>query len=196
MTSRALALALCLPCAAQAAPVPPPRLVTAEAVVKPPQGNPRDLAAKLVSAPFLAGVAKSPTALGPLRWERDPAAWLAARLKAAVDPDRGTVTLRLEGCPRREAVALLSAVVEAYKGDALKRGELAAAQAAQREVLVQLVIAQRNAQAGGAIQVIAANNLDFDLAPAGPTKAAVDKGVLQAPRIVQPGLPGKGRPPR
>jgi hypothetical protein len=172
--------------------VPPHRLVTAEAVLKP-LGNPRDLAAKVVSAPFLTGVAGSRAGQAGLRWERDPAAWLAARLNAAVDPDRGTVTLRLEGCPRRGAVSLLSAVVEAYKADALGQGR-GAAQLRERDVLVRFVLAQQvNAQAGvaGAIQL---NESTFDVAALGPSKATVDKSVLRAPRVVQPLVPGMAAP--
>src|SRR4051812_8648492 len=88
-----LTLALCATHAATAAPVPPPRLVTAEAVVKPLNGTARELAARLSSRPFMVEVAKAIRAASPgcLSGEKDPAGWLAARLKVAVDADRGTV---------------------------------------------------------------------------------------------------------
>jgi hypothetical protein len=192
----AVVFALCASWAAFAAPVPPPRLVTAEAVLKPPGGNPREVAAKLASAPFLSGVVKSrPAAQATLRYECDPAGWLGSRLKPVVDPDRGTVTLRLVDCPRKDAVALLSAVVAAYKADLLGLGH-ETARLREKELLVRLLIAQQlNAQAGGgAAQMIAVSN--FGLATAGPSKAEVEASVVRAPRVVEPGLPGQAGSPR
>ena len=56
---------------------------------------------------------------------------------------------------------------------------------------------QANAQAGGGlIQLVVANNLDHAIVEAGPSKAEVDASVVQPPRVVQPGLPGKERPAR
>lgn len=192
MSSRVLAVSLIfwVPCAV-ATPVPPPRLVTAEAVLKPVRNGPRDLAALLTSWPVLNAALRSrATALGCLRHERDPHAWLKSRLKVAVDSDRGTVTLRLADCPRQDAVTLLSAVVEAYKVEVLGRGPNSA-KAREREVLVRLLIAnQMNAQVAvnGAVQQLVLTN---GVSNAGPTKAEVDSCVLQAPRVVQPGLPGR-----
>jgi hypothetical protein len=182
----AFSLALCAPCAALAAPAPPARLVTAEAVLRPPRGNPRDLAARLASAPFLAGVTKS-----------RPPGWLASRLKAVVDADRGTVTLRLTDCPRKDAVALLGAVVEAYKAEFMGQ-VVTTAKLREREVLVRFLIVRQlnaNAQAGvnGAIQL---NESNAEMVEAGPTKTEVDASVLQPPRVVQPGLPGRQGPAR
>jgi hypothetical protein len=193
----ALSLALCAPYGALAAPVPPVRLVTAEAAVKPPRGNPRELAAKLTSAPFLDGVAKSRPVvlgrLGGLRYEKDPASWLAARLKADVDTDHGTVTLRLIDCPRRDAVALLSAVVEAYKAEVLSRSRNAEKAREQRDAIVQFVILRQlnaNAQAGvnGAVRL---NDFAVEVLEGGPSEAEVERSVIQSPRVVQPGLPSK-----
>jgi hypothetical protein len=188
----ALSLALCAPCAAVAAPVPPPRLVTAEAVVKPPRGDLRELAAKLASAPFLSGVARSRTAAGLACLSgENPSAWLAARLRASVDADRGTVVLRLEGCPRRDAVALLAAVVEAYKADLLQAGR-AAAQLREKEVVVRVLLAAQAAN-GAPVNVNNLKVLGKYEEVEGPSRAEADRSVLQPPRVVQPGLPGKVR---
>jgi hypothetical protein len=194
----AVSLALCAPFAG-AAPAPPVRLVTAEAVLKPPRGNPRELAAMLTSAQFLSGVAKSRPVvlgrLGGLRYEKDPASWLAARLKADVDDGRGTVTLRLVDCPRKDAVARLSAVVEAYKAEMPGQGRRG--RGAGIELRVAFVNPQPNLWAvavptGGAIQLVETTTLNG--VEAGPTKAEVDASVVQPPRVVQPGLPGKSAP--
>jgi hypothetical protein len=106
-----------------------------------------------------------------------------------VDADRGTLRLRLEGCPRRDAVALLAAVVEAYKADLLQAGH-SAAQLREREVAVRLLIAAQGAN-GAPVNI---NNLKvlgkYEVVE-GLSKAEVDRSVLQPPRVVQPGLPGK-----
>jgi hypothetical protein len=189
----AVALAVCASGAALAAPVPPPRLVTAEAVLKPPKGGSGDLAAKLTSRPLLNSVLRSKAAasLGCLRWENDPHAWLASRLKAGVDSGRGTVAIRLADCPRKDAVALLTAVVEAYKADLLQGGLSAAQEKEMR--LVRLIIAQQvNGQAGvnGAFQLVGST---LEAAEGGLSKAEVDASVLQTPRIVQAGPPSPSR---
>jgi hypothetical protein len=190
----ALSLALCVPCAAVAAPAPPPRLVTAEAVLKPMRGNPRESAAVLTSRTILNAALRSKAAasLGRLRWEKDPVNWVASRLKATVDADRGTVTVRLADCPRQDAVALLSAVVEAYKADLLGQGRAAAAAQYERAVLVQALVAAQRQNAGG-LPIPIAVTIDVAGRHEGgwPSKAEVDASVLRAPRVVQPGLPGK-----
>jgi hypothetical protein len=155
----------------------------------------------VASSPFLGGVATSQAAArSGLRHEKNPAGWLAARLKATVDAGRGTVTLRLVDCPRKDAVVLLSAVVEAYGAKLLGRGRKAA-QLREREVLVQLMLVNQQANvwgagpaAGGAFQLVGTTTLDP--IEVGPSKAEVDGSVLQAPRVVQPGLPGKESPAR
>lgn len=180
-TAWTLALALSATHAATAAPVPPPRLVTAEAVIRPMRVSPQDFAARVVSATFLDGVAKAAGVKGGLRWGDYPVPWLAARLTATVDADRGTVTLRLADCPRRDAVALLSAVVEAYKA-----GLQASRSAVDKETVVWN-LGGRQVQR----QVILFNEMHYNV---GPSKAEVDASVLQAPRVVPPGSPGKGVP--
>lgn len=185
-----LLLALCASGLAYAAPVPPTRLVTAETVVKPLQGGPRELATRLLSAP-LAGAAvrsREAVALGCLSGEKNPTAWLAARLRVSVDEVRGTVTVRLVDCPRRDALALLSAVVEAYKADALGRGRASINARYEQAVGFQILIAAQQANLQPPV------NVTFEMVgeTAGLSKAEVDRSVIQAPRIVQPGLPGMG----
>jgi hypothetical protein len=199
----AAALTLCASCAALAAPAPPARVAAAEAVVKPPRGDPKGLAAKLASAPFLGAVARSKGAasLGCLSGEKDPAAWLAARLKLATDESRGTVTLRLVNCPARDAVALLNAVVEAYKADSLRQPQVTVV--ADGGVVLFQAVQQANGAAApvnrmvklGGVQakILALPVIDTSKSMAqdtGLSKAEVDKSVLQAPKVLRPGLPG------
>jgi hypothetical protein len=154
----------------------------------------------LTSRPLLNAVLRSRAAasLGCLSSQKNPHDWLASRLKAAVDSDRGTVTLRLVDCPRKDAVALLTAAVEAYKAEVLGAGR-EGAKLREREALVQLL--QMNQQANvwgapavGAFQLVGTTT--FVTAGAGPSKAEADASVLQAPCVVQPGLPGKEGPAR
>jgi hypothetical protein len=188
----ALFLALCASGSVKAAPAPPARLVTAEAVVKPLQGGPRELATRLSSAPLAGAAARSrdAVALGCLSGEKNPASWLAARLRVSVDEVRGTVTVRLVDCPRRDAVALLSAVVAAYKADALGRGRASTSARYEQAVVFQALIAAQQANAPAPINV----TFDMGFEAPGASKAEMDRCVIQAPRIVQPGLPGQARP--
>jgi hypothetical protein len=186
----ALLLALCAAGSVYAAPAPPARLVTAETVVKPLQGGPRELATRLLSAP-LAGAAvrsREAVALGCLSGEKNPTSWLATRLRVSVDEVRGTVTVRLVDCPRRDAVALLSAVVEAYKADALGRGRASINARYEQAMVFQILIAAQQANAPAPV------NVTFEMVgeAAGVSKAEMDRSVIQAPRIVQPGVPGRG----
>jgi hypothetical protein len=192
-----LAVALCASHLALAAPAPPQRLATAEAVVAPPMGNPREVAARLLSAEGLATAVRSGGAmsLGCLRGEPKPPAWLAARLSAAVDERRGTVTIRLEGCPSKDAVALLTAVVEAYKGIA-RQGLPAARGLAECEVILQPRGAPAQVVVWGAAPRIKALG-GLERVRTGDTDdrsvtAAVDRSVLRHPRVVPAAVFGRG----
>src|SRR5690349_6959824 len=106
-------LALCVGPLAVAAPAPPQRLATAEAVVVPLKGNPREVAAWLLSPQTLSSLAQSQAGRACLKGEKDIPMWLSKRLRATVDEGRKSVTIRLADCPRADAVALLTAVVDA-----------------------------------------------------------------------------------
>ena len=77
------------------------------AVVAPPKGNPREVAAQLRSE-SVGAVARA--GLRCLKGKEDPAGWLAARLRTSVDEKRGTLTIRLVDCPKADAVTLLGAL--------------------------------------------------------------------------------------
>src|SRR5438477_95836 len=47
---------------------------------------------------------------------------LAPRLRTSVDEKRGHITIRLADCPSKDAVALLSAVIDASKASAWRQG--------------------------------------------------------------------------
>src|SRR5262245_50110534 len=102
------ALALVAPALVFAAPSPSVREVTAEAVLKPLNGNPRGTATTLASTSTYLTVANTPGAASRLSGLSDPTRWLASHLQASVDEKRGTVTVRLVGCPSNDAVALLT----------------------------------------------------------------------------------------
>jgi hypothetical protein len=186
-----LLLALCASGPVYAAPVPPARLVTAETVVKPLQGGPRDLATRLLSAPLTGAAARSraAVALGCLSGEKNPSAWLAARLRVTVDEVRGTVTIRLVDCPRRDAVALLSAVVEAYKADALGRGRASINARYEQALVFQALVGIQQGN-GGPVPI----NVTFEMVgeAAGVSRAEMDRSVIQAPKILQASVPGRG----
>src|SRR5262245_31370989 len=109
MKSSACALALCIPAVALAAPAPSLRLVTAEAVVKPPKGNPRGVAAQLAMTPAFLAAQPHGSALRSMDLA-NPSTWLASRVQMTADEKHGTITLRVVGCPSKEAVALLTGV--------------------------------------------------------------------------------------
>ncbi|MFO0842200.1 MAG: hypothetical protein U0797_07330 [Gemmataceae bacterium] len=147
------------------------------------------MAAKLVSKPLLAAVVRSRAeVLTRLAGGQGPTAWLGARLRASADAD-GAVTLRLVDCPRRDAVTLLAAVLDAYKADLLQGGR-ATAQAKEQEALVRfLIVAQQgNGQAPGNVAVRLMGSIEME-ADRGLTRAEVDGSVLQPPRIVPTGIP-------
>jgi hypothetical protein len=185
-----LAVALFAPALAFAAPAPAVRLVTAEAVIVPLKGNPREVAARLTSTSALTSVARSPAASRRLAGVSDPTRWLGSRLQASVDEKRGAVTLRLADCPGKDAVELLTAVVEAYKAEAFQTDALAAAKMyemafaqggmkVQQAGQVQLVFAARAAGRGRLMimnEGFAPDNRGL--------KAAIDRSVVQPPRVV------------
>jgi hypothetical protein len=158
--ARTLTLALCLPALALAAPAPAVRLVTAEAVVKPPNGNAREVAARLAAAPT------------------------AARVRTAVDERRGTVTLRVAGCQKKEALALLAAAVEAYKADALRQFDFLVDVGDSKELLIAI-------GPGGVAQVRRTGVPGVPMRDAGAVRAAIDRSVLQPPRVVPAGVFGR-----
>jgi hypothetical protein len=191
----ALAVALCAPALGSAAPAPQQRLVTAEAVVAPHKANPREAATRLTSATVLEGVVRSQAAarLACLRGEKDPARWLAARLRVSVDDKRDHVVLRLVDCPRSDAIALLTAVVEAYTGGSRHDRAVYAAQQ-QREAQIQFLIAVQAAQAGGGGVPWAA--IDTSSYYDGSLRGARQGTVIQAPRIVPAPVFGRAAPAR
>lgn len=203
MTRHAWTLVLVLSTASLtlAAPAPPQRLVTAEAVVAPPKANPREVSAKLLSGPILSATVRSSPAqsLACLREEKDPSAWLASRLRTTIDEKKGTLTIRLADCPKADAVAVLTAVVEAYKS--IARQDLRAGSSA-----AELEIEQRQARMGRALRLkvlvgaqnarIAGGQLLMEIESALPDerslKSALDRTVLQGPRILSAPVFGAG----
>src|SRR5262245_47428579 len=161
MTRHALALALCLPALTFAAPAPSGRPVTAEAVVKPLGGNARETAARLASLPAVA------------------------RATMAVDERRGTVTLRLAGSTSKEAIAALTAAVEAYKAQALQEHS-PAFQATYRDLMLGAM-----EQGGGGFGGFRSGLRAIPAADPALLKAAIDRSVLQAPRVVPAGVFGR-----
>jgi hypothetical protein len=162
MTRHALALALCIPALTFAAPAPSGRHVTAEAVIQPLGGNPREAAARLSSVPA------------------------AAKVQTVVDEKHGTITFRLVGCAGKDAISVLTAAVEAYKQQALQE-QTPAYQAKCREEMLG-AMQQGNGPWGGGLKCGLVKLPAADLAP---LKAAIDRSVIQAPRVVRAGVFGR-----
>lgn len=176
-----LALALCAPATLLAAPAPALQLVTAEAVVAYFKGNPREIAARLASPATLRNAVQSQGAGILLAGEKDPAAWLASRLRTTVDERQGSITILLSDCPKKDAVKLLSAVVAAYKANIRDQnsGTVEDRQRLERAVFVRRIMLAQAAQ-GGAVIALS----DSEAVNANPNHAMMEKVVLQAPRIV------------
>src|SRR5262245_6728447 len=104
---------------AGAAPAPPSRAATAEAILTLGDANPQQVAKHLRTADVLRAIVQSPKArqLACLKREKNPETWLAARLDVGVDERRRALTIRVVGCHKNDALPLLSAVLEeVYQG--------------------------------------------------------------------------------
>jgi hypothetical protein len=117
VSALALVLGLLPTVPAPAAPAPPPRLGSAEAVVAYTGPDARQAASRLHSALVLDAVvrAREGRRLGCLAREKDPAVWLAARLRARVVRGGRAIAIRVVDCPRKDALPLVWAVVGAYQ---------------------------------------------------------------------------------
>jgi len=178
---------LVLPAAlASAAPAPLPRSGTAEAVLGAPNVRDPEAVRQLFLRQLLPQALRSDQVrrLSCLRGERDPSAWLAGRLHVEADGKRNAVRVRLDGCHPREALALLSALVEGYaaarKLECLQLKEYLA----RRALLRQRLALQGAMAAAAAVQELRLNEAEAALAvPA----------VIQAPKLVatERGRPGE-----
>jgi hypothetical protein len=141
-----LTILLALP----AAPAPLPKTGVAEAVLGP-QGLPLPAARRhlLELAEVEVLYSSKLSQLACLRGEKDPVAWVAARLSVEADPASKGVRVRLGGCQPREALALLSAVVGAY----------AAEHSRKRDRVERLMKVAREEAAAGGIRAAKAQDL-------------------------------------
>src|SRR5262245_40175857 len=131
--------------AAGFAPVPPPRTGVAEAVVNAFGGGPAGVRQALLAAVPQLLQADRVKKLTCLKGERDRAAWVGKRLRAEEVAPGGPVRIRRDGCRPSEALALLTALVDAYES----RRVVVEYEALAGGQLQQRVWAARVAQAQG-----------------------------------------------
>src|SRR5262245_30909692 len=168
------------------APVPTPRTGVAEAVVN---GFGRD--ADGVRQTLLAALprmlqSEKVRGLACLRGERNPSEWVGKRLKAEAVAPGGPVRLRLDGCRPSEALALLTALVNAYETGRTTHGEeLVMARQVQLRVQLQVLAAQQVRLAA----VQPAGNLPVLVIDEGMARPR-GQAVIQRPKLVSD---GKGR---
>jgi hypothetical protein len=120
--------------------------------------------------------------LNCLRGERDPHTWLSKRLHVENDKAKKGVRVRLEGCTPREALTLLTAIVEAHSTKHTReRAERQLYVDRRKEVLVRFA-ALRNARGAG-IEIDEMTNRLRDM-----------EAMLSVPAVIQPPrLVSKGR---
>jgi hypothetical protein len=112
---RRLLLAVAGVVACAFAPVPPPRTGVAEAVVNAFGGGAGGVRRTLLDALPRALQSEKVRALACLKGEKSPRDWLGKRLRAEEVAPGGPVRVRVSDCRPNEALALLSALVEAYE---------------------------------------------------------------------------------
>jgi hypothetical protein len=173
-----LVLLVLLAALADAAPAPLPQNGTAEAVLG--GSNARDPAAvrQLLLRQVVVQALRSDKVrrLNCLRGERDPSAWLAGRLKVEADPKRKGVRVRLEGCQPREALTLLSALVDGYAAACRLESREAQEYMLRRALVQQRLALQGAIAARAAAQEQRLREMEASLAvPA----------VIQAPKLVR-----------
>jgi hypothetical protein len=159
------------------APVPPPRTGVAEAVFGPTSRGAQEVRRSLLAALPRALQSEKVRSISCLKGERSPAKWVEKRLRVEEVSPGGRVRVRLDGCRPNEALALLTALVDAYEASRRAGVEyevvLAGAQLQRR------VWAARVAQAqGGRINL---NEVNVSVGTQG------GPAVLQRPRLVGTG---------
>lgn len=111
---RCLLLTVASVCACAFAPAPAPRTGVAEAVVNAFGGGPDGVRRSLEELLPAALQSAKVRGLACLRGERSPADWARKRLRVEEVARGGPVRVRLGGCRPEEALALLSALIDAY----------------------------------------------------------------------------------
>ncbi len=123
------------------APVPPPRTGVAEALFSPTGRGAESVRRSLLAALPRALQSEKAQGLNCLKGEPNPAEWVGKQLRAEEVTPGGPVRVRLAGCRPSEALALLTALVDAYESGRRSRGldqeELVAGQLRQRLVVAR-----------------------------------------------------------
>jgi hypothetical protein len=159
------------------APAPPPRVGVAEAVLNSFGGGGggvrQTLLAELPGALRLEKVRGLPF----VRGEKDPRGWLAGRLRAEEVAPGGPVRVRLGGCRPGEALALLTALVDAYE---------ARHRATIHDVAELFMVAQWQGQAQLQVQGRVQGGFFINI-NAPPAQRADGPAVLQRPKLLSSG---------
>src|SRR5262245_58329871 len=151
-----LLLAAAVVLAAGFAPIPAPRTGVAEAVVNAFGGGPTGVRQAVLAALPQLLPSERVKKLACLKGEKDPAAWLGKRLRVEEGAPRGPVRLRLDGCRPNEALALLTALVDAYEAR-----HRAGMHELDERVAGQVRVFRWVAQGGGGIAGITLNERNF-----------------------------------
>jgi hypothetical protein len=151
------------------APAPPPKTGIAEAVLNAFGGGP-DQVRHTLEAMLPATLQSAKLGgLACLKGEGSPAEWVRMRLRVEEVAPKGPVRVRLGGCRPNEALALLTALVQAYE-DSRRTSRL--------ESLEELLVVQGLAARGGRINL---NELNLSIGRQdGPA-------VLQRPGLLSTG---------
>jgi hypothetical protein len=97
------------------APAPPPKTGVAEAVLNAFGGGPDQVRSTLEAMLPATLQGEKVRGLACLKGERSPAEWVRKRLRVEEVAPKGPVRVRLGGCRPNEALALLTALVNAYE---------------------------------------------------------------------------------
>jgi hypothetical protein len=152
------------------APVPPPKSGVAEAVLNAFGGGPDQVRHTLEAMlPATLQSAKL-RGLACLKGEKVPAQWVRKRLRVEAVAPGGPVRVRLGGCRPNEALALLTALVDAYEASGLRNREV------ELEQLAVVRLRQMQAAQVGGIRVILNERFVSTGRQAGPA-------VLQRPKL-------------